>query len=277
MRAANVRIELQLEPDLPLIQADPDQLHQVIVNLLTNARQAMEESAGDAVISIRAQHHGGMIRLAIGDNGKGIPPDMRDRIFDPFFTTKAVGSGTGIGLSFSLGIIQAHGGTLTIADVPVGTTFMINLPVNNASRAEEAPAPLVAMASKARALVIDDEEDVAETLADMLIRQGLEVEMAMGGIAGMAALAAGTHFDIVLSDIRMPDCDGPALYSWIAQHRPDLSGRIAFVTGDTFSGSAADFIATVNCHVLEKPFTPAGLRQLVQLVIEQGYTNLHRS
>ena len=172
MRAANVRIELQLEPDLPLIQADPDQLHQVIVNLLTNARQAMEESAGDAVISIRAQHHGGMIRLAIGDNGKGIPPDMRDRIFDPFFTTKAVGSGTGIGLSFSLGIIQAHGGTLTIADVPVGTTFMINLPVNNASRAEEAPAPLVAMASKARALV----KQVAATLGPERTNSPLGIE-----------------------------------------------------------------------------------------------------
>ena len=269
MRASNVRIELHLPPDLPLIDADPDQLHQVIVNLLTNARQAMEDIAADPVITIHAQHHGDMIRLTIADNGKGIPPDMRDRIFDPFFTTKAVGSGTGIGLSYSLGIIEAHGGTLTIADALVGTTFVISLPVNSAGRLEDAPAPLSALPGKGRALVIDDEEDVAETLADMLIRQGLDVEMAVGGRAGQAALAAGTSFDIVLSDIRMPDCDGPTLYRWIAQHRPDLVGRIAFVTGDTLSGGAVDFIAAADCHVLEKPFTPAGLRQLVHLVIEQ--------
>ena len=269
MRSGNVRIVLDLQPNLPSIKADPDQLHQVIVNLLTNARQALEEVHGERIITVNASRKGQRIRLVVADNGSGIDEATRDRIFDPFFTTKAVGSGTGIGLSFSLGIIEAHGGTLTIEDRPVGTAFAITLPVE--SKPEETTVALAAVpdAAKGKALVIDDELDVAETLADMLQRMGMNATVAIGGLAGQAAMASGDAYDIVLSDIRMPDCDGATLFSWIGANRPDLSDRIGFVTGDTLSGAAAGFIATAGRPVLEKPFTPAALRDLVSQILDR--------
>lgn len=270
MRAANVSLELRLQHELPKINADPDQLHQVIVNLLTNARQAVEEKEGERSIVLTTSIQKRAIVLSVADNGKGIDAATRDRIFDPFFTTKAVGSGTGIGLSYSLGIVEAHGGTISIGDAEdeTGTIFVISLPAKDQIETVSAPSAHEPADAKGKVLVIDDEEDVAETLADMLERMGLDVSVAIGGVAGQAAMASGEAFDFILSDIRMPDCDGPALFDWIAANRPDLATRLAFVTGDTLSGIAADFLEKAQCPVLEKPFTPAGLRALVAVMLE---------
>lgn len=263
MRTANVEIDLQLTKLLPTIEADPDQLHQVIVNLLTNARQALDECNGQRMIRIKTSIEEGMVRLSVSDNGRGIDAAMRDRIFDPFFTTKDAGSGTGIGLSYSLGIIEAHGGTISFEDAIIGTTFVVHLPIA-AEAAKPKKSALAKMAkAKGHALVIDDEEDVAATLADMLERIGITASIAIGGAAGQSQMARGQSYDLILSDIRMPDVDGPTLHAWIAVNRPDLIGTLAFVTGDTMSGNAADFLEAVDCPVLEKPFTPAGLRELV--------------
>jgi CheY-like chemotaxis protein len=268
MRAANVHIELRLSSRLPMIEADSDQLHQVVVNLLTNARQAMEDTSDDRRITISTERVQQSIRITVADTGKGIPPEVRDRIFDPFFTTKDAGSGTGIGLSYSLGIIEAHRGTLRLEESPVGTVFAIILPVSDAAEPADTPKAEAPRRIKGHVLVIDDEVDVADTLADMLRRTGLEVTVVVGGRAGQAVLASGVAFDIVLSDIRMPDYDGPTLYAWLLANRPELAGRIAFVTGDTLSGLAADFIAASGCRVLEKPFTPAGLRDLIRRMLD---------
>lgn len=263
MRAANVVVELRLADDLPAIEADSDQLHQVIANLFNNARQALEEVANERRITITTTHTAHTIRLSIADTGKGIDAATRARVFEPFFTTKAVGAGTGIGLSYSHSVVEAHGGTISIEDAERGTNFVINLPFRRkAAKASVAEAP-ARTPTKGRALVIDDEIDVAETLADMLTRLGIDASVAIGGAAGQAALEGGAAFDFVLSDIRMPDLDGPALFAWISANRPDLTGAVAFVTGDTLSGIAADFLAGAQCPVLEKPFTPAALRALV--------------
>lgn len=269
MRAANVVLDLHLQDGLPVIDADPDQLHQVIVNLLTNARQALEECSGERTITIVTSSKGKQLKLTIGDNGKGIDTATRERIFDPFFTTKDVGSGTGIGLSYSLGIIEAHGGTLTLEDAEIGTVFAITLPASRKDKGSVATEPVTQTKAKGRALVIDDEEDVAETLADMLSRMGMEVVVAIGGRAGQAAMAGDGEFDIILSDIRMPDLDGPTLFAWITANRQDLAGKVAFVTGDTLSGHAADFLEGSSCPVLEKPFTPAALRELVAQLLDK--------
>lgn len=272
MRTANVTLDLDLAPGLPEIEADPDQLHQVIVNLLTNARQALEASGGDRLIRVATSYAKGEIALSVADNGPGIDPAARQRIFDPFFTTKEVGAGTGIGLSFSLGIIEAHGGTIGIEDAAVGTVFVVRLPVREREAGAARPEDDATPPGRGRALVVDDEEDVAETLADMLERMGIDVSVAIGGEAGKAVLADGASFNLILSDIRMPDLDGPALHAWIADHRPDLVGAVAFVTGDTMSGPVADFLAKAHCPVLEKPFTPADLRSLVAAILgrEEG-------
>lgn len=269
MRAANVLVDLQLAEALPAIEVDPDQMHQVIVNLLTNARQAMEENAGERRLTISTSQHRGLVKLRVTDNGKGIAPEARARIFDPFFSTKDVGSGTGIGLSYSLGIVEAHGGTLELEDEPAGTSFAITLPVAKGQvRAGDQDEGVSAQA-QGSVLVIDDEADIADTLRDMLNRVGLNVTVALGGQAGLDALAAGAAFDLVVSDIRMPAVDGPAIHAWITAHRPDLLNRIVYMTGDTLGEHAASFLASVDCPVLEKPFSSAALRSLVERMLQQ--------
>ena len=270
MKATNVEVIVELDPHLPDIEADPDQLHQVIVNLLTNARQALEDKVVGRQLRITSSARDGMIRLTVADNGAGIPPDLKLRIFDPFFTTKEAGAGTGLGLPFSLGIAEAHGGTIQLDDVAIGTSFTIVLPVAGSRTTTIAkpgqPAP-VAERVKGRALIIDDEEEVADTLADMLERMGFDIVVAVGGQAALTILAAERDFDLILSDVRMPDVDGPALRDWILAQAPELLERLAFVTGDTLSGTASDFLEQCGRPYLEKPFTPAALQALVMAIM----------
>nr|WP_269142272.1 response regulator [Sphingomonas sp. IC-11] len=117
-------------------------------------------------------------------------------------------------------------------------------------------------ATQRRALVVDDEAEIAESLADFLSLEGFTCEVAVGGRAAKARLASG-DFDLIVSDLRMPDVDGPALYAFVRETRPDLATRMAFSTGDTLGVSAARFIADAQRPVLEKPFVPEAVRRFL--------------
>ncbi len=266
MRAANIALEVDVDASLPPVDADPDQLHQVIVNLLTNARQALD-GRSDPQIWLSASTVAREITLRIADNGPGIAPEMRARVFDPFYTTKDVGSGTGLGLSYSLAIVEAHGGRLELERSTVGTVFALTLPIAETAGEAANDETATAFKSKGRVLVVDDEIDVAETLQDMLRRQGLEVEIALGGKAAQVALAGDARFDLIISDIRMPDVDGPDLHEWISRNRSDLAAAVAFVTGDTMSERVTEFLKQAKCPVLEKPFNRAALAELIERMI----------
>jgi len=271
LRTAGVRVTSNLAEALRPVSGDPDQLHQVLVNLLVNAQHALQERPDPRELAITTRMVGdGWAEIDVTDNGPGIPADIRRRIFEPFFTTKAQGTGTGIGLSFSLGIVEAHGGSLQLADTDQGATFLIRLPAGAAST-EEAE-PVAAAETRPRAatgLVIDDEPDLAEALADLLRMEGYEVDHAVSGREAQERLR-NRDYDLVLSDLRMPDLDGPALFDWIARERPALVERIAFVTGDTLSAPAVRFLARTGRPFIEKPFTPASLRQLLEELTHAG-------
>ena len=148
LRAADIRVELDLDADLPKIVADPDQIHQVLTNLIDNARQALMSVTPRRVIRIatRADRKEGMAEIAISDNGPGVPLNIRERIFEPFFTTKSTGEGTGIGLSLCLSIVRSHVGAITVADRPGGgTMFTVRLPLHH--NAAEVRAAAVAQKS----------------------------------------------------------------------------------------------------------------------------------
>jgi two-component system NtrC family sensor kinase len=115
--------------------------------------------------------------------------------------------------------------------------------------------------------VIDDEPEIADTLAELLERDGFDVTIARSGTEARARLAE-RDFDLLLSDLRMPDGDGPSLYTWIEAERPHLAGRIGFVTGDTIEPGAMAFLSKAGRPTLEKPFTPATLRAFVRNVVE---------
>ena len=132
LRSNNIETSVQMADDLPVLWADPHQLHQVLVNLIANAHQAMRRHDGPRRISVAGRYDrvAGRVVLELADTGPGIPPDIQAEIFEAFFTTKALGEGTGLGLSLCRGIVEEHAGTLTLGDSSAtGTTFVIELPV----------------------------------------------------------------------------------------------------------------------------------------------------
>jgi GAF domain-containing protein len=271
LRSSGIVVDRQFGTDLPLIEADPDQLHQVFVNLVINAQHALQSVEGERQIRLVTRRSAaGAIEVEVSDSGPGVSPEVRRRIFEPFFTTKPQGAGTGLGLSFSLGVIEAHGGKLELVDREGGATFRVVLPAMTILAKADAAAPVeVAVEAKprAKALVVDDEPEIADSLAELLERDGYQVRIARSGMEAKAHLGAG-DFDLILSDLRMPDGDGPSLYAWVEKELPHLIARMGFVTGDTIEPGAMAFLARSSRPSLEKPFTPAALRAFVAKVLE---------
>ena len=267
LRMADVQLTLDLAPDLPALLADADQLNQVVTNLVHNALQALGDKAGPRRLTVSTAHAGnGTVRLSVIDNGPGVPADLRARIFEPFFTTKPPGAGTGIGLALCLASIAAHGGSIGVEETPGGgATFSVELPVRSsgpASADSRAPGQDRLAMPRRRILVVDDEPEIAATLAEMLQDAGHWVETAENGRQAFDRLATGA-FDLILSDLRMPVMDGPALYTALRASHPALLGRIAFITGDTLSPQIKEFLATTGVPSIEKPFTTEAVRGLV--------------
>jgi two-component system NtrC family sensor kinase len=239
---------------------------QVLTNLLVNAQQALEGEPQPRRIGMSAAEEDDFIVLEIADNGPGIPDNLRSRVFDPFFTTKPMGAGTGIGLAVSRGIVEAHGGSLTLARADRGATFLLRLPRQEAGQASVdnggQPAPKPVRAGRS-ALIVDDEAAVGQILSEMLTALGIHCDVVTSGEMALECIKA-RDFDAIICDVRLPDIDGPALYGWIAEHRPRLCGRIAFVTGDTLGHASERFLADVRRPLLEKPFLPADVRRLIE-------------
>lgn len=280
LRSAGISIERRFAPNLPSIQADPDQLNQVLTNLVINAQQALAAQANGArriTIAIAASTDGQWIETLVSDNGPGIPDSLRRRIFEPFFTTKPTGSspgsGTGIGLAVSHGIVAAHGGTLE-AEAPtdgIGACFRMRLPVGGVT-AQQVPRTgarqTTALPSGRHALVVDDESGVADLLAEILRGAGFTVALAEGGHAALDLLATTDDVAVILTDLRMPGLDGPSLFARLQRDKPALSRRIVFVTGDMLSADIAEFLRESGQPCLEKPFSPEDVRRAVATILD---------
>jgi two-component system NtrC family sensor kinase len=247
-----------------MVPCDHDQFNQVLSNLLVNARQVLEARPQPRRIRISATVEGGFVRLTVADNGPGVPEALRGQIFDPFFTTKPAGIGMGIGLAVSRSIVEVHGGTLTLEEAPGGgACFVIRLPRRDAgdvAAPESTPAAVVQR--RQPALVLDDEAEIAALLSDMLAREGFDCEVVDSGEAALKRLATG-EYALILCDLRMPGVDGAAVFEWLSQNRPHLCARVGFVTGDTLGSASEGFLARAARPVLEKPFMPSSLRQLL--------------
>jgi two-component system NtrC family sensor kinase len=211
------------------------------------------------------------LRITVADNGPGIPADLRARVFEPYFTTKPTGVGTGVGLAVSFGIVEAHGGTLTV-DCPNGggAAFTISLPVGTVEvrGADAAPSPK-ASAHQLTILVVDDEAEIRETLAEILSSARHRVVTVKSGREALERLAT-ENYDVILTDIRMPDLDGRALYQEIEQRWPGLGRRVVFVTGDTLASASREFVSNSGRPVIEKPFLPSEVRRLVSELAVNG-------
>ncbi len=271
LRVGDVEVTLDLAPDLPVLWADPHQLHQVLVNLITNAHQAMAESPVPRRLTVSGRHDPSraVVTIDVADTGPGMPPDVRSRIFEPFFTTKPPGQGTGLGLSLCRGIIEGHAGTITVESTPGrGTVFRIELPVKPSPEAAAAAPPPAAAAEPARQksiLVVDDEPEVAAILVELLAADGHRVEIAPNGARALEMLHAGAY-DAILSDLRMPELDGPGLYGTLAHQGHPLAQRFIFVTGDVLGEETRQFLEETGALCVSKPFDLEQIRRVLDTV-----------
>jgi PAS domain S-box-containing protein len=269
-------VELTMDPprEPALLWGDADQLNQVVTNLVVNARQALQTAPRPRRLAIRVRldrddPEAPTIRLSVADNGPGVPAEIRTRIFDPFFTTKPAGIGTGVGLSMCHNIIDSHGGTVELDETPGGgATFLVTLPARRSAPADFAASTgeLPAVMTPLRLLIVDDDPEIALTVAEMLAPDNHDIAIAENGAAALARLDE-EPFDMVISDIRMPELDGPGLYRHLAIRHPRLLDRICFVTGDTLSEGVRDFLNETGVPVLEKPYEPADLRAMVARLV----------
>jgi CheY-like chemotaxis protein len=281
-------IELRTDVDgtAGAIWADAHQVHQVVLNLGTNATHAMEPSGGVLDIVLESEilsgaaedNPGGLapgryVRLSVRDTGHGMDPDTVRRAFDPFFTTKEVGRGTGLGLSMVHGIVTAHGGAVTLDSEPgVGTTVHVHLPM--AESATHAPSvPAVAAQGDAqvrgRLLLVDDEPEVSRATGKALEANGWTVVAVTTSSEALARVCAQPDaFDAVITDLTMPIMTGPQLAGEVKALRPDIPVLLMSGFGDS-RGSSDSMLAHVD-GFLRKPSTvrevEAALAKLITVV-----------
>jgi C4-dicarboxylate-specific signal transduction histidine kinase len=268
LRVNKIKVVADLAPGLPTTLADPNQLLQVFMNVVTNAEQAMREARGRGTLKLSTMGGDPCIRIAIEDDGPGIDPSNLKRVFDPFFTTKPVGQGTGLGLSICHGIIKEHGGTISVAStLGQGTTFTIELPVvSGPVKREEAPPPAAITAPPSRILVVDDENAIRELLQDAFEGRGHAVRAVDNGQAALEALRK-ERYDLIVSDLKMPELDGQELYARLSADWPHLASRILFISGDTMSADTRAFLERAGRPYLLKPFTVQELVELADKVL----------
>ncbi|HVF17606.1 MAG TPA: response regulator, partial [Steroidobacteraceae bacterium] len=231
-----------------------------------NAEQAMVAHTATRTLTVitRLDDSRSSIQSLVSDTGPGIPENVRNRIFEPYFTTKPIGTGTGVGLAVSLGMVEAHGGSITLErSTCAGSTFVVTLPITAVTHVDGSPRSESAHAL--RILIVEDENDVRDTLIAILSADGHSIEFGADGSQALQLL--GKHrFDVVISDLRMPVMDGPTLFGEIQRRWPDLASRVIFMTGDNLTASASQFLEQSGRIAIEKPFTPAEIRAAVASV-----------
>ena len=241
---ATIKIQQKIEKNTGVIEADPTQFHQVLMNLCTNAAHAMHEKDGVLEISLSnidwdqnadarppELQPGPYLKLSVSDTGDGIHPEAQDQIFEPYFTTKEKGEGTGLGLAVVQGIIKSHNGAVTIeSQVGQGSTFHVYLPIieRNVTTDEDVSAPLPM--GQERILLVDDEQPLVEIGKQMLERLGYTVASRTSSIEALALFKAQPNrFDLVITDIVMPNMTGEKLAEKLMDIRADIP--VIFCTG----------------------------------------------
>ncbi|MBI3825886.1 MAG: GAF domain-containing protein [Candidatus Rokubacteria bacterium] len=268
-----IRVVREVEPELPPIAADPQQLEQVFVNLVANASHAMAGARGRGTLTARVFRDGEELVAQIDDEGPGIPPEHLGRVFDPFFTTKGVGEGTGLGLSLALGIVESHGGRMKAETLPArGARLTVRLPLGAvaepaadalAAVAQPAAGPPAGRPGTARVLVVDSESGLRGLLAEIVEGLGHAAAAAATGLEAIGCLERAAY-DLVALDLRLPDISGQDVWAWIVERQPRTAARVVFMTGDALDGDTRAFLARTGRPVLTKPLGVDEVRGLFE-------------
>lgn len=289
-RLLGEKIELAVhhDRDLGAVRADPQQLEQVIVNLVVNARDAMLARGESGKVSIATRRVTAQdVRkiaseilpetdytvLVVQDTGGGIPPENLGKIFEPFFTTKELGKGTGLGLSTVYGIVKQSGGFIFADNIPAtgrpeGARFSVYFPVHRGEPARsEKPKPAEPAAKWSgggRILLVEDEDMVRAVAERALSRAGYTITACADGEEGLAAVANGGEFDLIVSDVVMPGMDGPAMAKQIRKVKPGLP--ILFMSGYA-EEQLRNEIDIEAMHFMPKPFSVQQISDTVATIL----------
>jgi PAS domain S-box-containing protein len=278
----SVTFEFQAPPDLWTIIGDPTQLHQVLLNLCVNARDAMPKGG---TLTIRMENvkfdeiyasmnreakAGPYVCIKVEDTGTGIPKEIQDKIFDPFFTTKALGKGTGLGLSTTLAIVKSHGGFVDYHSAPdKGTVFEVYFPAGNAvngAESEESEDAKLPHGHNELVLVVDDEEPIRNLAQKVLTRFGYRVLLAADGAEAVSLYAPRQkEIDVVITDMAMPIMDGPATVVALKAINPKV--RIISSTGLASDGGMAMVKNSGIRYFIPKPYTAETMLNTMQEVL----------
>jgi len=254
LAGSNITVAAELEPGLPHVSGEEQELQQIVLNLVLNAFEAIAATRPGGAITVSTHADEEKVWVSIRDDGPGMPPEVADRAFQPFFTTKEERLGLGLGIARELAI--AHGGDIAAHSVEgVGTIVTLSLPrpvaappaVSESAAPEDAPA--------ARLLVVDDETDVGELLSDILRTRGYETQYVASPKAALE-LMRDRDFQGVLMDLRMPEMSGTELWRELQRERPALALKTIFMTGDYASPDTAAMVGATERPFLSKPFRP---------------------
>lgn len=260
---------LDLPPDVPFIAGDAQQLRQLVLQLATNAAEAMAGRPGSISISVRSPepraHGEGFVCVEVRDQGAGMSPATRARIFEPYFSTKC--AGRGLGLAVVHGVVRAHGGKITVtSDVDRGTQISIALPaLTNPPLPAEAPS-VNGAPSGGTVLVVDDDETVRSALKRALTRLGYKVLLADSGLAALDVMRTESGaIQLLVTDLTMPEMNGTALARCVRAAHPDLPIILISGYGEMPPDSAGLFVAAMS-----KPFELAKLREVVRAAVARA-------
>jgi signal transduction histidine kinase len=274
LRQAGVSVVRRFSPDLPAIVADPVQLQQVFTNLCLNAGEAMREAHGEGVLTLDTRWDAAARRavVAVIDDGPGIPPSHLARVFEPFFTTKRGGKGTGLGLAICRRIVEQHGGQIAVDSRPgAGATFTVALPERRDAPTDlpSAPEERTPPAGRLAVLLVEDDAVVGDLLTEFLAVEGHAVDRALDGRQALERLR-DRPYDLIITDIQMPDVDGATFYRALQEIAPALARRVVFVTGDVVRPETQAFLAQSGLAYLEKPFDLSQFRAFVRGAVRAG-------
>jgi len=277
LQVNDIEVIRDFDSDLPQTMLDFHQVQQVLLNLINNAQHAMmAQRDRPGRLTVRTRVAGDMIQVQFCDNGEGMDQDTLERVFDPFFTTKELGRGTGLGLSVSYGIVKEHGGRIYARSRSgQGSTFTIEFPVRGESVGSEESEggverhALAASGSGSRLLVVDDEPMILDLMVDLFKDQDVHVDTAANGSEACRKISQQAY-DVIITDVRMPQMNGLDLYSEILDMRPEMEGRIIFMTGDLIDEEIAGFLSRVDAVSIPKPLEVPDVLSAVAETLERG-------
>jgi PAS domain S-box-containing protein len=257
---------------VPAVEADEARLEQIFLALLVNAMQAIEEGRpeeNEVLVATRLDKHGRVV-VEVADSGVGMSREVMARIFDPFFTTKPLGVGTGLGLSICHGLVRSIGGDIFVdSRLGFGSTFRISLPSASGAPAPTSVSRLSSSRPKieGRVLIVDDEASVLAALHRALAARH-EVVVLQSARSALELLASDASWDVILTDVSMPELSGLDLREAIAAKDAQLAERVVFMTGGAYEPSVRAALEALPNKQLDKPFDVGVLRALVQERVE---------